>query len=82
MVVNVLVKEIIMSDEKTFTIPVKFVFEGKFFIKAESQKEAERIVKEDCAMTLGSGVHSTLNDGDVDWDFPVHADKIVGGEDE
>ena len=68
------------EEDKTFTVPVKFVFEGKFFIKAGSQEEAERIVKEDCAMTH-RGVHTSVCDDTVTWDFPVHSEKIVGGDD-
>lgn len=70
-----------MSDEKTYTVPVKFVFEGKFFIKAGSQEEADKIAEDSCGMTTG-GIHSALCDDIVNWEFPKHSDKIVGGEDE
>jgi hypothetical protein len=26
---------------------------------------------------MGGGIHSSLPDNGVDWDFPVHPDKII-----
>jgi hypothetical protein len=62
-----------------YVVYTKFVFEGRFFVKAENKEEAKRIVKEDCGLTIGGPVHSTQDEDTVYWDFPVHPEKIIGG---
>jgi hypothetical protein len=63
---------------KTFEIPVSFVFDGVFKIKAETVEQAEGMVLRDCAMILKPGcIHSSLQDDEVDWEFPVHAEKTI-----
>ena len=66
-----------MSKEKFYDVPVKFVFEGKFRIKAESRKEANLQAENNCHMTLSGGIESVLDDDEIDWDFPCHPKKIV-----
>lgn len=63
--------------EKKYRVKTKFVFEGEFYVKAESKKEAKKMVEESCGLCLGGNIHSDLNDEDVDWEFPVHPKKIV-----
>lgn len=60
---------------KTFYIETRFVFSGVFEIKAESKQEAIKKAEESCGMTLSSGIHSSLPDGQVDWEFASHPDK-------
>jgi hypothetical protein len=63
---------------KTFDIPVSFVFDGVFKIKAKTLKQAEGIVLRNCAMILKPGcIHSSLQGDEIDWEFPVHAEKII-----
>ena len=61
-----------MSDKKRiYTVPVRYVFRGEFKIQAASKAQAEGLV-------LGGDIHSSLPDEMVNWDFPVHPEKIVG----
>lgn len=62
---------------KYYEVKTTFNFTGTFKVKADSKEEARRMVEEDCGMTSGSGIHSTLNDHDVDWNFDVHPDKKI-----
>lgn len=64
-------------EQETFEIECSFIFRGKFFIKADNLEEAYRKVEEDCAMTMSSGIHTTLDDDEVNWDFPSHPDKNI-----
>jgi hypothetical protein len=63
--------------KKEFEVEVSYVFKGKFFIKAESQEEANEYAEKHCGLVLGGDIHSTLMDEDVNWDFPVHPEKII-----
>lgn len=68
-----------MNDKKQiYTVPVRFVFKGEFKIKAASRAQAEEYAENDCGLVLGGRIHSTLPAEVVDWDFPVHPEKIVG----
>lgn len=61
---------------------MKFVFSGEFYIKANSQEEAEEFAQKHCGLVLGGDIHSSLPNEDVDWDFDVHPDKIIDYENE
>ena len=65
------------NKKKTYTVPVKFVFKGRFFIKAESKAQANELVEKHCGLVIGGNIHHTLPDEDVDWDFPVHPEKVI-----
>lgn len=67
-----------MSKKKIYTVPTKFVFKGTFRIKAESQEQAEEYVHKHCGLVIGGDIHSTLPEDEVDWEFGVHPEKIVG----
>jgi hypothetical protein len=49
-----------------------------FFIQASSAKEAREYADHHCGLVLGGHIESTLDDNDVDWDFPCHPDKKIG----
>lgn len=66
-----------MSDKKEYTVKTKFVFEGEFYIKAESKEQAREFVEKHCGLVIGGDIHSTLPDQDVNWQFNVHPKKIV-----
>ena len=62
---------------KKYKVPVKFVFEGEFYVDADSAAEARRIVSEECHLVMGEGIE--CNDDDVtDWDFDMHSEKYIG----
>ena len=63
--------------EKVYKVKTRFVFEGVFEVKAESKKEARELVLNNCGMVMGSGIQSTLEDDDVDWNFSCHPDKKI-----
>ena len=66
-----------LGSKKLYAIPVSFTFTGKFFIRARSQKEAEKFAEKHCGMVAAGGIYSSLPDEDVGWDFPVHPEKIL-----
>jgi hypothetical protein len=63
---------------KTYTVPVTYSFSGMFFIQASSAKEAREYADHHCGLVMGGHIESTLDDNDVDWDFPCHPDKKIG----
>lgn len=68
--------------DKVFEIPVEFKFSGVFKIKARDAAQAREFAARHCAMTQGRGIHSSLPEEQVDWDFPWHPEKTVGTSDE
>lgn len=66
-----------MKKEKTYTIKTKFIFEGKFYITAESEEQAKKYVMKHCGLVLGGDIHTTLPNDICDWDFNIHPNKIV-----
>lgn len=44
-----------MSKKKFYDVPTKFVFNGTFRIKAESQEQAEEYVQKHCGLVIGGG---------------------------
>lgn len=67
-----------MAQTRPYSVPVRFVFDGKFVIKAGSQAEAEKSVREHCGLVLGGNIHSSVADDAVTRDFNVFPQKIVG----
>lgn len=65
------------KKKKFYDVPTKFVFDGKFRIKADSQEQANEFVKENCGLVLGGDIHTTLPDDIVDWEFCQHPEKII-----
>lgn len=63
--------------KKEFTVKAKFVFEGEFYIKAESKEQAKEYVMNHCSLVLGGDIHTLLPDYICDWEFNVHPQKIV-----
>ena len=62
---------------KEYSIKTRFVFEGKFYIKADDKAQAKEYVEKHCGLVLNRGIHSTLPDDIVDWDFPYHPEKLI-----
>ncbi|WP_044270238.1 hypothetical protein [Bacteroides timonensis] len=62
---------------KIYKVTTRFIFEGTFKVVADSKEEARRSVLEDCGMTIGGGIHSTMPDDEIDWDFPCHPDQKI-----
>lgn len=66
-----------MKKEKNYTIKTKFVFEGEFYITAESKEQAKEYVMKHCGLVLGGDIHTTLPNDICDWYFNIHPEKIV-----
>lgn len=67
-----------MSKKRFYAVSTKFVFSGTFRINAESQEQAEEYVQRHCGLVLGGEIYSSLPGDEVDWEFNVHPEKIVG----
>jgi hypothetical protein len=63
--------------KQTYRIPVRFIFRGDFYIKAENPGQAEEYAEKHCGLVIGGGIHSTLPADEVDWDFEVHPDMHI-----
>ena len=61
-----------------FKVPTTFTFPGVFEIEASSPAQAKLFVKERCGLVLGGHIHSILSDEDVNWEFAMHPDKLIG----
>jgi hypothetical protein len=62
-----------------FAVRTRFVFSGTFYVEAENKEQAKEYVDKHCGLVLGGGIHSSLPGEEVDWDFPVHPEKVIGG---
>jgi hypothetical protein len=60
---------------KKYSIRTKFIFEGEFYITANSKEQAKEYVMKHCGLV--GDIHTTLPDEICDWEFNVHPDKIV-----
>lgn len=67
-----------MKELKTYEVNTRFIFTGRFIIRAGSEREAREKVEEDCGLVLGGNIHSDLSDEEVDWDFDMHPTTKVG----
>lgn len=61
-----------------YKVPVTYTFTGTFSIEADSSEEAQEYAEKHCGMTESRGIHSSLPDETVDWDFPCHPEKTIG----
>lgn len=66
-----------MEKKKTHTIKTKFIFEGEFYVTAESKEQAKEYVMKHCGLVLGGDIHTTLPDDFCDWNFNVHSNEFV-----
>jgi hypothetical protein len=62
---------------KQYQIAVRFEFNGYFKVRANSFLNAKQKISESCGLVLGGGIHSTLPDEEIDWQFPVHPEMSI-----
>lgn len=62
---------------KEYTVETTFTFSGTFKVKAETKQEARELVTTSCGLVMGGGIHSTLSDDEIDWDFETHPTKKI-----
>lgn len=65
------------EDKKEYTVKTQFIFEGEFYIKAESQSQAEEYVIKHCGLVIGGDIHTSLPGDIVNWSFSVHPKKKI-----
>ncbi len=64
------------NEEQTFEVQVKYVYEGKYFVKARNQIEAEAIVEEHCG-ARGNRPEDGGCNAIEDWDFDMCPEQII-----
>jgi len=47
-------------------------------VEAENREEARQKVMDSCGLVMGGGIHTDLDDDEVDWDFDTHPYKETG----
>lgn len=62
---------------KLFKANVAFTFKGDVQVYAEDREQAFEYLQKHFGMVAGEGVHTSLDDETIDWDFPVHPDKKI-----
>ena len=63
--------------KNVYRVRTQYVFEGVFDVVAESKEDARQKVLQDCGLVMGRGVHSTLPDEEINWDFDTHPEERV-----
>ncbi|KDR53317.1 hypothetical protein [Hoylesella loescheii] len=63
--------------KKVYRVRTQYIFEGVFDVVAESKEDARQKVLQDCGLVMGRGVHSTLPDEEINWDFDTHPEERV-----
>ncbi len=64
------------GKQEKYIVETKFVFKGFFEVSAESKEDArEKIMN---GLVIGSDIHSSLCDDEINWDFNVHPTKVIG----
>ena len=63
--------------KKVYRARTQYIFEGVFDVVAESKEDARQKVLQDCGLVMGRGVHSTLPDEEINWDFDTHPEERV-----
>jgi len=60
-----------------FIVGVQYSLIGHYVIEADNANEARMKAMYDCGCVVSNGIHSSLPDDEVNWDFPVHTDEKV-----
>jgi len=66
-----------MAKSEEYKVPVKFIFEGEFIVKANSAAEARDIVSDECHLVMGQSIECHADEVS-DWDFDMHSEKVIG----
>ena len=61
-----------------FRVRTKHILSGFFHIDAENEAQAREYVEKHYGLVIGSDIHSSLPDDEVNWEFPVHPDTKIG----
>ena len=63
------------AKKKEYKIKTQFIFNGEFYINAESKAQAMEYVQKHCGLVLGGDIHTSLPCEICDWSFNVHPEK-------
>ena len=66
-----------MKKKRIYRVRTQYTFEGVFEVLADSKEDAQQKVLQDCGLVMGRGVHSTLPDEEINWDFDTHPEERV-----
>ena len=64
--------------KKVYRVRTQYIFEGVFEVVAESKKETQQKVRQNCGLVMGGNIHSTLPDEKVNWAFSTHPEIRTG----
>ena len=64
--------------KEVYRVRTQYIFEGVFDVVAESKEDARQKVLQNCGLVMGGSIHSTLPDGEINWDFSTHPDVRTG----
>jgi hypothetical protein len=64
---------------KKYKVKVQFIFNGIFRVNAENSEQALEDIRQHCGLVMSGGIHTNLNDEDIDWDFNTHPEKQILG---
>lgn len=67
-------------SEQLFDITVRYVFEGTYTVSANSLEEAKEKIRKDCGLVMGGHIHTTLDEEEVEWEFPLHPETCIVSE--
>ena len=67
-------------SEQLFDITVRYVFEGTYTVSANNREEAREKIRRDCGLVMGGHIHTTLDEEEVEWEFPLHPETCIVSE--
>lgn len=68
---NILTKLNEFIDENIIPVPIRVVFDGTVFVKADNIEGARELALEELQATLGEVV---CDNADIDWDIDIHGE--------
>ena len=60
-----------------YSVKVRYTFEGRYYVTAESEQQARQIVGRDCGLVMGGGIHTSNPDRIVGWQFATHPETKI-----
>jgi hypothetical protein len=64
---------------KRYKVATRFTFNGFFIVDADTVSSARQEVRNHCGLVLGGGIHTTLAEDEIDWEFSVHPEMSILG---
>ena len=64
--------------KKVYRVRTQYIFDGVFDVVAENKEDARQKVLQNCGLVMGSSIHSTLPDEEINWAFSTHPEVRTG----